>query len=157
MPLPRFRIRTLMIAVAALSAAMGLGIRHRLSVFAARYRVLAEFHAAREAGYRTFLSRLTNPPARLNWVPESRGYDGLSQALVRKPGSKDLLVQWVAPPLGLDPVVKSASAPAMSPGRAKALAVYSKRISYHSSMRRKYEWLAEHPWQSATPDPPSPQ
>jgi hypothetical protein len=115
-------------------------------------------HATREAGYQAFLKRLTNPPPLPSGPAHRWEFVGLEQAIIRKPGSKDLLAEWVAPPMELDHLVRLplSTVPAMTPGRATALAVYSRRVSYESSMRRKYEWLADHPWESATPDPPPP-
>jgi hypothetical protein len=30
------------------------------------------------------------------------------------------------------------------------------RFAYHTEMRRKYEWAADHPWEQVTADPPEP-
>lgn len=155
MRLPRFRLRALMIAVGVVGIALALGIRSRLSILAARYRVQAVVHVAREANYQALLKQLTNPPNGPAQPDRRLEMGRVYRQVVQKPGSKDLLVEWVPPP-ELDRLAKPSSVTVISPALAKALAVYSRRVSYESSMRRKYEWLAEHPWESATPDPPSP-
>lgn len=154
---PRIRVRTLTIAVAASAIALGLGIQAmRLSDLAKRYRVRAEGHAAAEANARYTLRFIHNPPTAPRWdeAEARRTRSRIMKGAAERAGTRDLLVDWAIPLLDLRMPLKS-DAPPIDTGRfSQAL---TEQISYESEMRRKYEWLADHPWEPAAPDPPAPR
>ena len=75
-------------------------------------------------------------------------------AAVNRPGSKDLISLERVPLVKVDvPPIPGLRPPRDYQAEADA---YATRANHHAAMRRKYQWLAAHPWATVEPDPPAP-
>lgn len=132
MPIPRFRVRTLMIAVAVvglIGAATG-----RFWQLRTLYSRRAAMHASKELWANT-TGRWTRITAPIQFSDES-DRDGV----------------WVPPPPRSPAEVRLEDERIEQQMRAA-----DRECHYHAKMQKKYEYAAAHPWLPVPPDPPEPE
>ena len=127
MPLPRFRIRTLMIAVAVIATALtAIAMRER----SADLRRRAAYHAEAERSYMALHTRARVAVEGILIHPDPLPPPQISFAV----GDPDEI-----------------------PFARACMDRYEKAFVYHSAMRRKYGHAARRPWLPVPPDPPPPE
>jgi hypothetical protein len=149
---PRFRLRTLLLAVAAAALALG-GVRAwQAREQRARAVRLAAFHAEKQEEYASYSISIIINRRRIEREAEAQAARA-ARKLVGTPGSKDLISLERFPVATVHvPLI-----PGIRPARGRLQADHSEKLAlYHRRLHEKYEWLAAHPWASVPPDPPPP-
>jgi hypothetical protein len=132
----RFKVRTLVLVVAVVGLVLG-GVQMRRRVIS--YRQLALNYALIEKKDLRLHDSLMAQAEQRDF--ERRAIRTAVAGAARAPGSKDLLTFEMPPPL-VDLREEA--------GRALSSA------NYNRTLRKIYEWAAEHPWSSVPPDLPAP-
>lgn len=139
---PRFRIRTLMIAVAIAATLMGGSIAAmRMSRLAEEYRQKAALNAGQEKQSSVF----------------SGIFEDHSREIIKSLGDYKTIDNEIFILLGRNRESAIASA-TEDAAEATELAMRGRRrAAYFARLKRKYLRAASHPWEPVPPDPPVPQ
>ena len=141
MRLPRYRLRTLMIAVAVVGVASWAVVERRRQIH------LASIYLARAADHAR--AELTHSQMLRRFAEEER--EALARAKTigskqpRSAGDRESLRQITEENNGLLDRIRA------------RLAFHARLYDYHSRMRRKYDDASSRPWSSVAPDPPPPE
>ena len=146
MRLPRMTTRRWMVLVLAIALLIVCGRwGWRMSRV---YGLKAAYHTDQEWNAQLTLRIIQSAPS--STQIQRRASGRIISALASLPGSKDLLDVWRGPP------IEELSPTALQLARREA-AKWQELATYHSRMRRKYEWAAWFPWLPVWPDPPEPE